>query len=41
MASIYDYSIKTLQGSDLNFSDFKGKLLLLVNTASQCGLTKL
>ncbi|KGO32238.1 glutathione peroxidase [Oenococcus alcoholitolerans] len=37
MASIYDFSINELDGSEINFSDFKDKVLLLVNTASKCG----
>jgi glutathione peroxidase len=36
---MWDASIKTLQGKDAKLSDYKGKALLLVNVASQCGLT--
>lgn len=39
MASVYDFSINSLQGQKIELSDYKGKLLLLVNTASKCGLT--
>ncbi|AIM36212.1 glutathione peroxidase [Sphingobacterium sp. SG20118] len=38
--SIYDYSFKTLEGKDVKMSDFKGKKILIVNTASKCGFTK-
>jgi glutathione peroxidase len=31
--------VKSIEGGTLNFSDFKGKKILLVNTASACGLT--
>ena len=40
MESLYDFKIKNLQGNEIiHFSDFKGKTLLLVNTASKCGFT--
>ena len=39
MPSIYEYSISSLQGKPINFADFKGKMILVVNTASKCGLT--
>lgn len=39
MSKIYDFTINSLQGNPINFSDFRGKVLLLVNTASKCGLT--
>jgi len=39
MTCIYDFSINDLQGNTVDFGRFKGKLLLLVNTASKCGLT--
>ncbi len=39
--SFYDLSIKSLDGkSIINFNDFKGKKILCVNTASQCGFTR-
>ena len=38
-ADIYSFKTKTLNGDELDFSEFKGKLLLIVNTASQCGFT--
>lgn len=37
--SIYDFKIKSLQGKEINFSDFKNKVILVVNTASKCGFT--
>jgi glutathione peroxidase len=36
--SIYDFSLKSSEGEMINFSDYKGKVLLLVNTATKCGL---
>src|SRR5258706_11399082 len=39
MASIYDYSAKTLEGKTVSLSDFKGSAMLIVNTASKCGFT--
>jgi glutathione peroxidase len=35
----YDFTAKTLQGKDVSMEEFKGKTILVVNTASQCGLT--
>jgi glutathione peroxidase len=37
--SIYDFSVKTIRGEDVPLADYKGKVLLIVNTASQCGFT--
>ena len=37
--SIYDFSAKLLSGKTKKLSDFKGKALVVVNTASKCGLT--
>lgn len=37
--SIYDFSVAGLDGNAINFKDFKGKKILIVNTASQCGNT--
>lgn len=38
--SIYDLSIKTIDGKALDLKTLKGKKLLLVNVASECGFTK-
>ncbi|QZE14806.1 glutathione peroxidase [Halosquirtibacter laminarini] len=35
----YDFNAKSLQGKDLSMSDFQGKVVIVVNTASKCGLT--
>lgn len=37
--SIYDFKVDALEGGSINFSDFKGKKILIVNTASKCGFT--
>ncbi len=39
MSSFYDYCIKTRKGEDLKLSDLKGKVVLVVNTATGCGFT--
>lgn len=37
--NIYDFKITALDGSTIDFSSFKGKKILIVNTASMCGFT--
>jgi len=37
--NIYQFSVKDLSGDDFKFSDLKGKKIMIVNTASKCGLT--
>ena len=37
--SIHAFVVKNLQGNDFDFSTLKGKKVLIVNTASKCGLT--
>ena len=37
--TIYDYKVESLDGQEINFADFKGKKILVVNTASECGFT--
>ena len=37
--SIYDYTVKNRNGDDVSISDFKGKVLIIVNTATGCGFT--
>ncbi len=38
-SSIYDFKINSLDGQPVDFSQYKGKTLLIVNTASKCGYT--
>lgn len=37
--TIYDFKVATLNGGTIDFADFKGKKILIVNTASKCGFT--
>ena len=37
--SIYDFNVKNIEGKELSLSKYKGKVLLIVNVASECGLT--
>ncbi|MFT6310136.1 MAG: glutathione peroxidase [Porticoccus sp.] len=39
MTTAYDFTLPKLKGGDLPLQDYKGKVVLLVNVASQCGLT--
>ena len=38
-ASIYEFKINSLDGKEIDFAQYKGKKLLIVNTASKCGKT--
>ena len=37
--SVYDFKLKSLEGSDFSLAKYKGKKVLIVNTASKCGYT--
>lgn len=37
--SLHEFKTKTLEGKEFNFADLKGKKVLIVNTASECGYT--
>jgi len=39
LQSVYNFTVKTIEGKDESLSDFKGKVVLIVNTASLCGHT--
>ncbi len=39
LGSFYDFKIKSLSGEEIDFSKYRGKNLLIVNTASKCGYT--
>jgi glutathione peroxidase len=38
--TVYDFKVKTIDGTEKSLSDYKGKVLLIVNVASYCGYTK-
>ena len=37
--SVYDFNVKDDAGRDVSLSDYRGKVLLIVNTATRCGFT--
>jgi glutathione peroxidase len=37
--SVFDFSVKNIEGKDISLSHYKGKMLLIVNVASKCGFT--
>jgi glutathione peroxidase len=39
MASVYDFSVRDIDGNERSLAEFRGKTLLIVNVASKCGFT--
>ena len=39
MAKIYDFKTRSNKGAEVDFAQFEGKVLMIVNTASKCGFT--
>ena len=39
MASVYDFTVKDIEGKPVNLDRYRGKVMLIVNTASECGFT--
>lgn len=40
MTTIYDFEAQTIKGETKSLSDYKGKVVLILNTASKCGFTR-
>ena len=39
MASVYDFTVKDIHGKSVKLDRYRGKVMLIVNTASECGFT--
>ena len=39
LMNIYDFTVKAQDGSEVKLSDYRGQVLLIVNTATGCGFT--
>ena len=39
MATVYDFKVKDMKGNEVSLSEYQGKVLLIVNTATGCGFT--
>ena len=39
MSTVYDFTVKDMDGKDVSLSEYQGKVLLIVNTATGCGFT--
>lgn len=39
MSTLYDFTVKDREGKDVSLADYKGKVVLVVNTATECGFT--
>src|SRR5215213_7325899 len=39
MASVYDFTVKDIHGKPVDLGQYRGKVMLIVNTASECGFT--
>lgn len=39
MSKLYDFTVKDREGKDVSLADYKGKVVLVVNTATECGFT--
>ena len=37
--NVYDFTVKDRRGNDVSLNEYKGKVLLIVNTATRCGFT--